>query len=336
LIEKIVEVEKLSKIFLFTRSLKEIILGKTEQGVRAVDDISFSIQKGEDLGVVGESGCGKTTLGKLLVRVYKPTSGRIFFKERDISKLKGKKLKDYRKKTQMIFQNPYTAINPRFTMYDFVAEPLLIHNIGKNEKERKEMVFEMLNKVGLNPPKEFSGKYAHQLSGGERQRAVVARALILRPEFIVADEPASMLDVSLRAGILNLLKQLADELDLTVMYISHDLSLIRYLCNIIIVVYLGKFLEIGDTREVINNPLHPYTQALVAAVPVPDPNFKYQKVKIKGAVPTVPQEPSPGCIFVDRCPYVKSICKEEPPPQVKIDGGHIVYCHLYRGGREIK
>jgi len=332
--EKIVEIKELNKTFLFNRTIKEVILGKNKRGVRAVDGVSFSIQKGKNLGVVGESGCGKTTLGKLLVRLYEPTSGRIFFKGKDIGVIKGKEVKYYRKKIQMIFQNPYTAINPRFTIYNFVVEPLLIYNIGENKGEREKIVYEMLNKVKLNPPEKFLSKYAHQLSGGERQRAVVARALILRPEFVVADEPASMLDVSLRAGILNLLKQLVEELDLTIMYISHDISLIRYLCDVIMVVYLGKIVEIGHTREVINNPLHPYTQAMIAAVPVPDPNFKYQKVKIKGVVPTVPQEPVPGCIFVDRCPYAVPTCKEEHPPQVEIDEGHIVYCHRYRGGFE--
>lgn len=330
--EGLVKVEHLSKAFPFSRSIKEVILRKKERGIRAVDNISFAIPRGESLGVVGESGCGKTTLAKMLVRLYPPTSGKILFEDKDVSGLKGGYLKDYRKKAQMIFQNPYTAINPRFTVYDFILEPLKIHNIGKDERARREIVLEMLDKVNLNPPEKFLTKYGHQLSGGERQRAVIARALILGPMFITADEPASMLDVSLRAGILRLMEQLTDELNLTVMYISHDLSLIKYLCRVTMIMYLGKIVEMGDIAEVISEPLHPYTKALVAAVPVPDPTHDYQKVNIKGVVPTLHQDPLPGCIFADRCPYTKPICKKGPPPRLETGNKRIVYCHLYQGG----
>ena len=330
--EEFVKIDHISKTFLFSRSIKEIILRKKERGIRAVDNISFAIPRGESLGVVGESGCGKTTLAKMLVRLYPPTSGKILFEGKDVSGLKGRYLKDYRKKAQMIFQNPYTAINPRFTVYDFVLEPLKIHNIGENAGTRREIVLEMLDKVKLNPPEKFLNKYGHQLSGGERQRAVIARALILGPKFVTADEPASMLDVSMKAGILMLMEQFTDELDLTVMYISHDLSLIKDLCRVTIIMYLGKVVERADTAEVVNEPLHPYTQALVAAVPVPDPTYDYQRVNIKGVVPTLYQDPLPGCIFADRCPHTKPICKKEPPPRIETGNGRIVYCHLYQGG----
>jgi len=330
--EELVKVEHISKIFLFSRSIEEIILRKKERGIRAVDNISFAIPRGESLGVVGESGCGKTTLAKMLVRLYPPTSGKILFEGKDVSGLKGRYLKDYRKKAQMIFQNPYTAMNPRFTVYDFILEPLKIHNIGENERARKEIVLEMLDKVKLSPPENFLTKYGHQLSGGERQRTLIARALIFGPKFITADEPASMLDVSLRAGILRLMEKLTDELDLTVMYISHDLSLIKYLCRVTMIMYLGKIVEMGDITEVVNEPLHPYTQALVAAVPVPDPTHDYQRVNIKGVVPTLHQDSLPGCIFADRCPYTKPICKKEPPPRIETADGRLVYCYLYQGG----
>jgi len=329
--EKLVEVVNLTKLFPFARSIKETILRRGEHGIRAVDKVSFSIERGARLGVAGESGCGKTTLGKLLVRLYKPTSGKILFETTDISSLRGRSLRNFRRESQLIFQNPYTAINPRFTVYRFIAESLIIHNIG-NRSERKSLVCETLDKVRLSPPEKFLQRYPHQLSGGERQRAVIARALILGPKFLVADEPASMLDVSVRAGILQLLQQIANEAHLTVMYISHDLSLLRYLCNRIAIMYLGKIVEIGSVSDIIDNPLHPYTQALIAAVPVPDPDFEYQSVRIKGTVPTVSRESIRGCIFADRCIYTKAICRETSPPPIVAERGRVVYCHLIRNG----
>jgi len=228
----------------------------------------------------------------------------------------------------MIFQNPYTAINPRFTIESFITEPLTIHRIG-SPKERKTMTSDMLERVQLNPPEKFLHCFPHQLSGGERQRAVIARALILNPKFLVADEPASMLDVSVRAGALELLERIAKEFNLTVMYISHDLSLLRYMCQRLAVMYLGKIVESGRTDDVIAHPAHPYTRALVAAVPVPDPGFEYQSVQIKGTVPSVPTEEVPGCIFVDRCCQARDLCGTVAPPTIRVGGDHDVACHLH-------
>jgi oligopeptide/dipeptide ABC transporter ATP-binding protein len=324
----LIKIESLTKLFPIKRSLSEIILRKEQRCLWAVNNVSFSIHQGNKLGIAGESGCGKTTLGKLLVQLYRPTSGRIFLEDVDISSIKGADVKNYRRQTQLVFQNPYTAINPRFSIYDYIAEPLIIHNIGA-EAERSSIVYEMLEKVRLNPPEKFVDKFPHQLSGGERQRAVIARALILKPRFFVADEPASMLDVSIRAGILDLMEEITEEMNLTVLYISHDLSLLSYMCDYIAVMYLGKIVEMGAVSDIVNHPAHPYTRALVAAVPVPDPDFNYQSVRISGNVPSAPLSEFRGCIFNERCPEANAQCRNQSPEMKNLRDGHWVHCILY-------
>jgi peptide/nickel transport system ATP-binding protein len=262
-----------------------------------------------------------------MVRLYQPTAGHILFEGRDVAALHGPSLKDYHRTAQFIFKNPYNSINPRFTIQSFITEPLVIHGIG-TPKNRINLVCEMLKHVRLSPPEKYLDSFPHQLSGGERQRVVIARALILQPKFLVADEPASMLDVSIRAGVLELLEQIAGEFNLTTMYISHDLSLLRYMCKRLAVMYLGKIVEAGPTDELIANPAHPYTRALVAAVPVPDPDFEYKSVQIKGTVPSVPTEEVPGCIFAERCPEVTDKCRTTVPPTIRIGEDHVVACHL--------
>jgi len=327
--KELIRTEGLSKLFPLSRSVREILQARPRKSVRAVDDVTLAIGVSERLGIAGESGCGKTTLAKLLVRLFPPSSGSIVFEGQDIARLSPTELRGYRRVAQMVFQNPYTAINPRFTIREFIEEPLIIHDIGA-PSERKTEVENMLEKVRLSPAEKFTDRFTHQLSGGERQRALIARGLILKPKFLVADEPASMLDVSIRAGILDLLSQMTAELNLTTIYISHDLSLLSYMCERIVIMYLGRVVETGSTDVVIDEPMHPYTQALIAAVPVPDPGFQYRSVKIEGTVPHVPTDSVPGCLFAGRCPSARADCIDTPPPRTELTPGHFVHCHLYR------
>lgn len=298
--------------------------------VRAVDDVSFEIRAGEILGLVGESGSGKTTLGRLLLRLETPDGGEIALRDgRDIAALRGRALRRFYRDVQMVFQDPYESINPRFTAYDTVVEPLRAQGLGRGP-ERAARVAAALDKAGLRPPETFFAKFPHELSGGERQRLAIARALVLEPRLLVADEPASMLDVSIRAGILNLLKRLSRELGLTILYISHDLSTTRYLCDRIIIMYRGVFVEIGDPEQVIDDPKHPYAQALRAAIPVPDPT-----VVRAHADPDVEEEVSfdPGaCRYVALCPHAMALCRERPPALRTVAAGHQVACYLYEKG----
>ncbi|MGQ9466716.1 MAG: ABC transporter ATP-binding protein [Anaerolineae bacterium] len=325
--EHLVRVEGLSKFFPLTRGL----LRESRSFIHAVEDVNFAIAPGRSLGLVGESGSGKTTTGKLLVRLLDPTAGHIYLRsdsgEVDIATLRGKDMRAFRRRVQMIFQDPYESLNPRLTIFDTVAEPLVVQGIG-NVLEREERVAEMLVMVGLTPPSSFMFRFPHELSGGQRQRVAIARALIIEPNFVVADEPTSMLDVSIRTGIMYLMQDLAQRLGVTYLYITHDLAVARYMCEEIAVMYLGKIVEYAETEELLSHPLHPYTRALVSAVPIPDPRIKRQPTEIKGSIPT-PIDPPSRCRFYERCPIAVERCeKDVHPPLEDKGGGHYVACYL--------
>ncbi len=323
----LVEVQNLEKHYPLRASFLGSLAGE-RRVVHAVNGVSFTLPEGHSLGLAGESGCGKTTTGKLMLGLLHPTAGTVRFAGRDVSHLTGADLLAYRRQAQMVFQNPYEALNPRFTILRSLLEPLLIHGIGRDPVERVGLVAEALRQVHLNPPEQFFLKYPHQLSGGQLQRAVIARALLVEPRLLIADEPVSMLDVSVRAGVLNLMKEITGERRLTTVYISHDLALIRYMCDETAVMYLGTICEIGPTEKIIEHPHHPYTQALVAAVPDPDPDHLEQPVEIADTVPT-PFELPVGCPFQDRCPKVMTVCREQRPVLAYVGPGHRVACHLY-------
>lgn len=321
----VVDVQNLTKYF----PVRQGLFRSRHQGsvLKAVNGVSFQLKRGESLGLAGESGCGKTTTGKMLLKLYEPTGGRYFFNGKDITDITDRRtLKEFRKQAQLVFQNPFEALNPRFTVFRSIVEPLIIHNIGSKE-ERVDLVKQALERVHLRPAEAFFDKYPHQMSGGQLQRVVLARALVVDPIFIVADEPVSMLDVSVRAGVLNLMKEVTQNMHLTTVYISHDLSLIQYLCDYTAVMYLGQIVEIGLTEKVLEKPEHPYTQALISASPVPDPDFEVEEVKIGGGVPSPIDLPS-GCLFQDRCPYVEPICRQVEPTPQEIEPGHSVRCHM--------
>ncbi len=300
--------------------------------LHAVDDISFEIPPGRSLALVGESGCGKTTTGKLITRLYEPTGGHIFLSTDgqgmvDLATLKGRALKLFRRRVQMIFQDPYESLNPRLTIFDTVAEPLMVQGIG-SLADREEMIARLLEQVGLTPASSFLFRYPHELSGGQRQRIAIARALVVNPDFIVADEPTSMLDVSIRTGIMNLMIDLADDLGLSYLYITHDLAVARYTSQEIAVMYMGKIVERGETEEILTNPLHPYTQALISAVPVPDPVFQRAVPAIKGGI-SKPIDPPPRCRFFERCPIAAKICSQNDHPDLEIKApNHLTACYL--------
>ncbi|WP_126993338.1 ABC transporter ATP-binding protein [Thermosipho globiformans] len=322
-----IKVENLKKYFPVKRTVGEVLLRVPQRFVKAVDGVSFNISKGETFGLVGESGSGKTTTGRLILRLIEPTSGKIFFEDTDITKLSKEELRKFRKNMQIIFQDPMAALNPYMKVGDAIKHGLEIHNIGGSNQERKMLVMKMLERVNLSPPEDFYYRYPHELSGGQRQRIVIARALILRPKFVVADEAIAMLDVSVRSQLLKLLIDLKNEFDLTFLFITHDLATTKYICNKIGVMYLGKIVEIGDFKEIYTEPLHPYTKALISAVPEPDPKRKKEKIIPEGEVPN-PINPPKGCKFHPRCPYAMDICKEVEPPLKKVKN-HIVACHLY-------
>jgi oligopeptide/dipeptide ABC transporter ATP-binding protein len=293
--------------------------------VKAVDGVSFEIARGESVGLLGESGCGKTSMGRLLLKLEKATGGEILFDGEDVSHLKGQALKKYRARTQLIFQNPFDAVNPRFSIRAILAEPLENAGIPKSEYETR--IITALELVRLPQPIQYLDRYPHQLSGGQLQRVVMARALILQPDFVVADEPVSMLDVSVRAGVLNVFRDVRDRLGLTAIYISHDLALVRYVCERTIVMYLGKVMEDGPTEDIVHEPLHPYSKALVAAVPVPHPDQSHEPLPIGRGAPD-PRNPPSGCVFRDRCPNAFDRCASEVPALRQV-GTRTVACHLF-------
>ncbi len=377
----ILRIENLRKLFPAERR----IFGRVKLFVHAVDGVSYEVKRGESLALVGESGCGKTTTGKILVGLYEPTSGRVIMEGEDVtpylfenakkaenylreqylekfkdpSKIENdfdkkiyelyeslgksgsrfidhflrdrkKKMIEIRRRVQMIFQDPYESLNPRMTIFDIVAEPLNIHNIG-TVKDREERVASLLEEVGLTPAETFMFRFPHELSGGQRQRVAIARALILNPSFVVADEPTSMLDVSIRTGIMKLMMRLSEEHGMSYLYITHDLAVARYMADKIVVMYLGKIVEMGDIEEVLHNPLHPYTKALLAAIPVPDPEYKREEPKIKGSI-AKPINPPPRCRFYDRCPLATKECEKLPHPELrKVSENHWVACHVVAG-----
>jgi peptide/nickel transport system ATP-binding protein len=323
---EIVKVKNLKKYFPVEKSFLEKLLTRTRSFVRAVDDVTFSVRKGEVFTLAGESGCGKTTTGKLILRLIPPTSGKVFFKNQEITNLKPEELRLLRRKMQIIFQDPYASFNPRMKIGDAVGHPLEIHGLASGEEKRKR-VLAMLERVGLTPPEQFVELYPHQLSGGQRQRAAMARSLILDPEFIVADEPVSMIDVSLRTTIIDLMLDLKRELQLTYLFITHDLAVAKYISDRIAIMYLGKIVEMGEKEEIFSNPLHPYTQALLSAIPVPNPERKRKTIELKGEVPSAIKIPV-GCRFHPRCPFAEKICKEKEPELIAATSGHLVSCHL--------
>lgn len=318
--EYMVEIKNLKKHFPITQGLLRRAVGQ----VRAVDDVSLNIRKGETLGLVGESGCGKSTLGRTILNLYKPTEGQVLFEGMDLTSLSGPDLRQMRSHMQIIFQDPYSSLNPRMTVEAIVGEPLLIHKVtsGKTLRRRVE---QLLERVGLNPL--LSSRYPHEFSGGQRQRIGIARALALNPSFIVADEPISALDVSIQAQVVNLLEDLQDEFNLTYLFITHDLSMVRYICDRVAVMYLGKIVELGPVNEIYDNPQHPYTQALLSAVPVPDPlvEEKRQRIILEGDVPS-PAHPPEGCNFNTRCPLAFDRCFKEEPELKKLLPDHYVSC----------
>ena len=296
--------------------------------VRAVEDVSLQIQRGETFGLVGESGCGKSTIGRTLLRLYEPTSGQIFFEGSDITKAN---MRPYRKKMQIVFQDPYASLDPRMTVGDIVGEPLDIYHAYESKAERREKILELLNLVGLNS--EHMNRYPHEFSGGQRQRVSIARSMALRPDFMVCDEPISALDVSIQAQVINMLMELQQKLNMTYLFIAHDLNVVRHISKRVGVMYLGSLVEVCDANELYRNPLHPYTQALLSAIPIPDPNVSRSRhrVVLEGEVPS-PMNPPKGCKFHTRCPYARDICREARPETIEVGQGHTCACHKVEQG----
>ena len=315
------------EVLLSVKNLKKYFQVSRNVYLKAIDDVSFDIYKGETLGLVGESGCGKSTCGRTILRVYNATSGTVEFDGQNIHKLKGKDLKKFNRRAQMIFQDPYASLNPRMLVSNIIAEGLDSHKLC-NHKEREKKIYELLDLVGLN--KEHANRFPHEFSGGQRQRIGIARALALNPDFIVCDEPISALDVSVQAQVVNLLQDLQKQYGLTYLFIAHDLSMVRYISDRVAVMYLGNLAELADSKELYDNPMHPYTKALLSAIPIPDPEKEKnkQRIVLEGDVPS-PINPPDGCKFVDRCIHAMEICRKCRPELKEITPGHFVACNLY-------
>lgn len=294
--------------------------------VKAVDGVSFEVRRGEVFGIVGESGCGKSTLGRGICKLERPTGGKVILDGEDISAYNDKQMRPVRKKVQMVFQDPYASLNPRMSVFDIIAEPMIIHKLAKDKAQMEARVLDLLRKVGLDDY--HANRYPHEFSGGQRQRIGIARALAVQPSLIIADEPVSALDVSIQAQVLNLMNQLKKEFNLTYIFVAHDLSVVEHISDRVGVMYLGNFVEVGNKESLYTNPLHPYTQALLSAVPIPDPTAKKERVILEGNIPS-PLNPPKGCKFHTRCPKCMDCCKEEAPKKYQVSEDHYVYCHLY-------
>ena len=294
--------------------------------VKAVDGVTFEVKKGEVFGIVGESGCGKSTLGRGVCKLENLTSGHVYLDGEDITEYNDRRMRSIRKKVQMVFQDPYASLNPRMSVFDIIAEPLLGHHLYQDKADLEKKVLDLLHRVGLDDY--HANRYPHEFSGGQRQRIGIARALAVEPSLIIADEPVSALDVSIQAQVLNLLNELKHDLDLTYIFVAHDLSVVEYISDRVGVMYLGNFVEVGEKEKIYSNPMHPYTQALLSAVPVPDPTAKRERILLEGSIPSAHKPPT-GCKFHTRCPKCMECCKTQAPERYEVDDGHYVYCHLY-------
>ena len=317
----VLKVENLKKYFPLNKNL----FGKPGAYLKAVDNITFDVEKGQTIGVVGESGCGKTTLGRTILKLYDIDGGKIYFNDVDITNLKKSQMRKYRTDIQLIFQDPYSSLPPRMTIGSIIAEAVKVHKIVP-KAEMREYVYDIMKKCGLQP--QYYDRYPHEFSGGQRQRICIARALAVKPKLVICDEPVSALDVSIQAQIINLLKELQTTMGLTYVFISHDLSVVKYITDKILVMYLGNMMELGETDEIFKNPLHPYTQALFSAVPIPDPDVKMKRIILGGDIPS-PANPPKGCKFHTRCSKCMNVCKLKEPKYIEAEPNHFVACHLY-------